>query len=79
MANVPIAIALVAIDQGALHDLQRLSCLGGFGEEALGVPLVGESHDYLLPVARAHVQHRPQLGAGKASAAHGLLGEVSPV
>jgi hypothetical protein len=77
IANIPIAVALVAIDQSALNDVKRTKGERGVWKKPFRIALIGEAQDQFLRVVRLPVQQRANFWASKPSLSHVLLGKIS--
>jgi hypothetical protein len=78
-ANIPTAVALVAIDQRALDNLQLLLNGRRVWEVATGVSSIGKTQGQLLRIERLHVEQRANLRSGRSTHVDELLREVTSV
>ena len=76
VANIPIPVALVAIDQFSLNHLKGIDGERRLGKEALRVTAVCETQGDSLGVVGLHVQQRPNFRTCEAALSHRLLREV---
>lgn len=76
VANIPIAVALIAIDKRAFNHLKRIEGECCRGEKPFCIAPIGEAQAYSLGIVRLHVQQWANLWACKTALPHGLLREI---
>ena len=77
VADIPIAIALVAIDQSAFNYLEFSEGSRCLGKELCSISPVGKAKNDALRIVSLHVQKRTNFWAGEPSLPDRLLWEIS--
>ena len=79
VADIPIAIALVAIDQRAFNHLEVSEGSRCLGKELCSISPVGKAKNDALGIVSLHVQKRTNFWAGESPLPDRLLWEISAV
>lgn len=77
VADIPIAIALVAIDQSAFNHIEFSDGSRCLGKELCSISPVGKAKNDALDIVSLHVQKRTNFWAGEPSLPDCLLWEIS--
>jgi hypothetical protein len=79
VADVPIAIALIAINQGAFNHIEFSDGNRRLGKELCSISPVGKAKNDALSIVSLHVQKRTDLWTRETSLLDCLLWELSAV
>ncbi len=79
VADIPITIALVAVDQSAFNHIEFSDGSRCLGKELCSISPVGKAKNDALGIVSLHVQKRTNFWAGESSVPDRLLWEISAV
>lgn len=77
MANIPIAVTLVVIDQSPFNHIEFANDRRGLRKELCSISSAGKAKNDALGVVSLHIQKRTNFRAGEPSLPDRLLWEIS--